>query len=163
MTITPPWGTFVDPLNDIVVKVRDHAESLGVFSRINGHEPKHAPVTGRSPDITCSVWIDGIRPARSGLSATSATLDLNVRLYTLMTREPQDAIDPTMVGACHRLMADYVNSFTLGSLARGVDVRAIEGKAMTMQAGYVEMDGKLFRTMTIVLPVTVNDLWPENP
>jgi hypothetical protein len=157
-------GTFTDPLNDVVNAVVSHAAASGLFGKVNGHEPKGPPVTGRNPDLTCAVWVDMIRPAMSsGLSATSVILDLNVRLFLPAFIEPPDAIDPTMLGACHRLMAAYVGDFTLGGTARTVDVRGMGGKTMSAAAGYVEMSGKLFRVMTITLPVIVNDLWTEAP
>lgn len=154
--------TFTDPLNTILARVISHADASGLFGKVQGAEPKSAPITGRSPDLFCAVWIQRIRPAmRGGLNSTSVVLEIMVRLYTKMTADPIEAIDPNMLGAAHRLMGAYVADFELGSTARHVDVRGAEGTQMTAEAGYAELDAIMFRILDITVPVVVNDAWPE--
>lgn len=145
----------------ILDAVITHALTSGYFERINGHEPKSAPGKG----LTAAVWADRIGPVApaSGLAATSARLVLNVRLYSPMLQEPQDAIDPTLVAAADALMAAYAGDFTLDGLVRNVDLLGAQGVPLEGQAGYLRADSTLYRVITITLPVIVNDAWSQSP
>lgn len=157
-------GTYVfeDPFNTVLQRVISHAAASGLFGKVQGAEPKSAPITGRSPDIFCAVWLQRVRPAmRSGSNSTSAVLEVMVRLYTKMTTDPIEQIDPNMLGAAHRLMGSYVGDFELGANARCVDIRGMEGTQMTAEAGYAELDTVMFRIVDITVPVIINDTWPE--
>lgn len=145
-------------IDAIIDAVASHASATGWFDRVNGHEPKNAPGNG----LTGAVWVEGVRPvASSGLASSSALLVLNVRLYTSMLQEPQDRIDPTMVKALSDLFAAYAGDFTLGGLVRHVDLRGADGIPLSAKAGYINQDQRMFRVITITLPVVVNDAWDE--
>jgi hypothetical protein len=145
----------VDAIMDAVVS---HAMASGYFDRVNQHEPKNAPGSG----LSAAVWVARVRPVlSSGLASTSAQIVFNVRLYTSMLQEPQDAIDPAMVHALSALFDAYAGDFTLGSEAREVDLFGSEGTPMQAEAGYLNQDNKLYRVMTITLPVVVNDAWDQ--
>src|SRR2546429_1429361 len=137
-----------------------HAMALGLFERANGHEPKNAPGNG----ITAAVWVDyiGPHPGQSGLATTSARLVLNVRIYTSMLAEPQDAIDPRVLAAVGVLMGEYSGDFDFGGAVESVDLLGRAGPPMSAQAGYLNQDGKLYRVMTITVPVIVNDVWSQS-
>lgn len=145
----------------IIDAVVSHALASGRFERVNGHEPRNPPGVG----ATAAVWVDLIEPARlnSGLNQTTARLVLNVRIYTSTLSEPQDAIDPAVIGAVSTLMAAYSGDFTLGGLVRNVDLLGQAGNPMAAQAGYLQQDGRLYRVMTISLPLIVNDVWGQAP
>ena len=145
-------------VDEIVDVVMSHALASGYFARVNGHEPKNAPGNG----LSAAVWADSIRSVQSsGLSSTSAAVVLNVRLYTSMLQEPQDAIDPAMLRAVSALFAAYSGDFTLGGNAREVDLLGSDGAPLQAKAGYLNQDQKLYRVMTITLPVIVNDAWDQ--
>ncbi len=146
-------------VNAIFAQVVSHPMTLGLFERVNGHEPKNAPGNG----LTAAVWLDRIAPApaASGLAATSAVLTFNVRLYTSMLAEPQDAIDPNLAAAAVLVMASYAGDYDLGGTVRNVDLLGQTGQAMSGQAGYLNQDSKLYRVITVVLPVIVNDAWDQ--
>lgn len=146
----------IDQVTDRVVS---HAMTLGVFERVNGHEPKSAPGNGTS----CAIWVDSIGPitGRSGLSSTSALFVVNDRVYSSMTQEPQDAIDPNITKAVGTLINAYSGDFTLGGLVRCVDLLGMSGRALGAQAGYLTQDGKLFRVMTVVVPIIINDVFDQ--
>lgn len=137
--------------------VQSHALASGYFERVNTHEPKNAPGRG----LSCAIWVDHIGPARSGLASTSVRLVFNVRLYTDMLQEPQDAIDPAVLTACAGLLEDYSGDFTLGGKVESVDLLGKGGVPLQAQAGYISQDGKLMRVMTITLPVISNDAWTQ--
>jgi hypothetical protein len=139
--------------------VVSHALALGRFDRVNGHEPKSAPPSG----LTAAVWVDRIAPvpAMSGMASTTGVLVLNARIYTTMLSEPQDAIDPAVLAAVVDLMGAYSGDFDLGGSVRNVDLLGQSGFALSAQAGYLNQDNKIFRVMTITLPLIVNDLWDQ--
>src|SRR3546814_17112169 len=86
---------------DLIDRIASHAMTTGLFDRVNQHEPKSKPGRG----LTCAVWIDRIEHARgrSGLTATDARVVFNVRVYTNMLQQPQDAIDPNVMNAVELL------------------------------------------------------------
>jgi hypothetical protein len=138
--------------------VASHASTTGLFDAVNGHEPKNAP----GGHLSCAVWIQSYSPVdTSGLASTSMRLEFNVRIYTSMLQEPVDAIDPEILDAVDLLLADYIGNFTLGGLIRDVDVRGADGNPLKVDAGYLSQDGKVYRVMTITLPLIINDLYAE--
>lgn len=147
-------------IQDILDAVVSHAQTTGYFDRVNSHEPKSAPGNG----LTCAVWVQAVEPARgtSGLSQTSVRLTLNVRLYSSMLQEPQDAIDPNMVMATDALMDNYSGEFLLGiDQVRSVDLLGYSGTPMRADAGYLSIDNRMMRVMTITVPLVLNDVWEQ--
>ncbi len=145
--------------NAILNAVASHALTLGLFERVNQHEPHSAPGSG----MTCAIWIDVLRadPRHSGLAVTSAHLVLRVRIYSSAIQEPADAIDPQIIDAVDQLWDAYIGDFTLGELVMEVDVLGAAGIRLEAQAGYITQDGKQMRVMTITLPILVSDVWEE--
>jgi hypothetical protein len=145
------------PILDSVVS---HAMTLGLFERVNQHEPKNAPGNG----LTCAVWVQYLGPVRggSGLAVTSGRLELQVRLFSHMMQEPQDAIDPALLDACAQLMGAYSGDFDLGGSVRAVDLLGQAGAPLEARAGYIEQDRKLFRVLDITVPILVNDVWGQS-
>jgi len=143
----------------VVDAVASHALASGEFDRVNMHEPKVAPGNG----ITCAVWCDRIVPVRmSGLNNTSVSLVFNLRLFTSMLAEPQDMIDPNLIGALDVLMAAFTGDYQLGGLVREVDIYGMHGVGLNAQAGYVTQDKRIYRVFTITLPLTINDVWSQS-
>lgn len=139
--------------------VVSHAAASGWFERVNSHEPKNAPGKG----LTAAVWVQsmGPVPTGSGLQATTGHVVFNVRVYSSMLQEPQDAIDPNMLAAVDALFAAYSGDFDLGGTVRCVDLLGQAGTPLSAQAGYLTIDNKIFRVMTVTLPVLVNDAWEQ--
>lgn len=145
-------GAFIDA-------VVSHAQSLGVFDQINAFEPKSAPGNG----LTCAVWQQSLGPARgrSSLTHTSVRMVMQVRIFTSMLTEPQDYIEPTMVSACDKLMNAYSGDFQLDGLISHIDLLGAYGTPMESLAGYVKVDTKMMRVITITLPLIINDAWEQ--
>lgn len=143
----------------ILQALESHAVRLGHLERVNRHEPKNAPGRG----LTAAIWVQRVAPAAtaSGLAVTSAVITANVRLYANMLAEPQDAVDPNLVAAADALMNAYSGDFTLGDRIRNVDLLGQFGEPLSAQAGYLEQDRKLFRVITITVPMVVNDVWEQ--
>ena len=147
---------------DIFDRLASHAMSLGLFDRVNQHEPKNKPGRG----LTCAMWIDRIEPARSrsGLNKTCARVVVNVRVYTNMLQTPQDAIDPSVMEATDKLFEAYTGDFQLGDEDRFIDVLGItQGHALDAQSGYINIDNMTYRVMTISVPVIVDNAWTQAP
>lgn len=144
----------------IVDAVVSHAAASGHFRKVQGHEPKNAP--GR--DLTCAVWVQGVRTSRSsGLAGVAVTLTLTVRLYSPMLEDPQDAIDPRLLRALDELCEAYAGDFTLGGRVRNVDLFGGEGQPLGATAGYLSQDNRTFRIYDVTLPMVINDRWEESP
>jgi hypothetical protein len=144
----------------LVNAIASHAAATGLFDVVNSHEPKNAP----NSHLSCAIWAQSLNPVlSSGLAAASARVEFRVRLYTAMLQEPADMIDPELLDAVDVLMADYIGNFTLGGIIRDVDVLGSDGAMLSVVAGYLSQDGKLFRIMDITLPLVINDLWTESP
>lgn len=108
------------------------------------------------------MWVNDVSPVRtSGLSSTSARVEMAVRVYTQAVTEPMDAIDPAVVGAVDVLCAAYNQDFTLGDLVRQIDIFGAYGIGLGARAGYLPLDGITYRVMTITVPLIVNDLWAQ--
>lgn len=138
-----------------------HAMRLGVFERVNQHEPKNAPGNG----LTCALFVSTIDPlpSTSGLRSSSGRVAFVARLYSSMTQEPQDMIDPNLVKATDLLMTAYSGNFTLTGLAMSIDLLGQSGMMLSARSGYLDIDRKIYRVMDVMIPVLVNDLWDQVP
>lgn len=142
----------------VMTQLVDLALVLGQFERVNAHEPKNAPGKG----LTCAIWADRIDPAlSSGLASTSIRVSFKARVYRSMITEPQDAIDPDMLAAVTGLYTSLHTDLDLSGLARIVDVLGSERDDMYAEAGYLDIGGRMFRVMTINIPVIFNDAFDQ--
>jgi len=147
----------------LVAAVESHAQGLGLFDAVNGHEPIGSAAPGNG--ITFAVWYDAIDPAPldSGLAAGSGLITMTGRLYTPANQQPYDAIDPAVWSATVKLMAALALDFDLGGLVRNIDLLGAFGPGLSAKAGYVTTtaDNTQLRVMTVTIPCIVNDLWPQ--
>lgn len=144
----------------LLSRIVSHALALGVFKQVNKHEPKSAPTQG----LTAAVWVDEIEPIRSGgLNSTSARVAFNFRIYLPMIQKPEDEADPRIAHALDLLMNAYSGDFQLGGNVRQVDLLGAYGQALSSRAGYISLDGKMYRVFTVTLPLIVNDVWEQVP
>lgn len=144
----------------IIDRLASHAKATGLFDRVNKHEPKNKPGRG----LTCAIWVDRIEHARgrSGLIATDARVVLNVRVYTNMLQEPQDAIDPNVMKATDILFEKYSGDFDLGDDSRTIDLLGMtQGHPLFSQSGYINIDNMVYRVITITVPVIVENAWTQ--
>lgn len=140
-------------------KLVSYATAAGLFESVNGHEPKSAPVNG----LSVAVWAQRIvpLPGVSGLASTTALVEFNLRIYQSMLSEPQDAIDPAVLGAVDTLCTAFSGDFDLGGNVRNVDLLGAYSAGLGAQAGYINIDKTIYRTMTLTVPLVVNDLWTQ--
>lgn len=144
----------------LIDAVASEVGATRLFDAVNGMEPKGAP-----PDtgLTAAVWVQNLAPmqAQSGLATTSMLFTISVRLYTSMIAEPQDMIDPLLMAAVDTLMAAYTGNFSLGGLIESIDLLGRASEGLRGEAGYVQIDSKMFRVFTITVPMIVNDVYTQ--
>lgn len=140
-----------------------HAQTLGIFDSVNGHEPRRAPGHG----LTFSIWLQTVRPfaARSGLAVTSAALIYNARVYIPVPADWNglEELDPHLSDATCALIASYSADFTLDGLVSYVDLLGSTGVQFGLggEAAYLEQDGTLYRVMTLVVPLVLMNVFTQ--
>lgn len=162
--MTSPTG-IASPVDTAALQdaLTSHAQALGIFDSVNGHEPRRAPGNG----LAYATWFQRVRPfaPQSGLAVTSAAMIWNGRLYRPV---PGDAsmlnmMDPYLADAACALIASYSADFTLDGLVSSVDLLGRTGVEFGLGAemGYLEQDGTLFRVATMTLPLIINDVFEQ--
>lgn len=143
-------------INDVISRIMSYALQSGRFDSVNGHEPKSAP----GHNVTFALWAQSIRPARlSGLAATSLLVLFQGRIYVPFTQMPFDMIDPNVMAATTDLLGAMSGDFDFGGAdnVREIDLLGANGVPLSAQAGYVEIDRRMYRIMTIAIPIVIND------
>ncbi|MEV7154911.1 hypothetical protein AB0N77_09830 [Streptomyces misionensis] len=137
-----------------------HAQSLGLFDQVLGHEPVSAPGSG----LIYALWVKRITPipARSGLDTMSVRLELAGRVYIPADTEPQDDVDVALTAAVDGLMNAYAGDFELGGSVANVDLLGMHGAPLAADFGYARFD-TTYRVATLTVPLIINDAWTEAP
>lgn len=137
-------------------QVRSRAKNLGIFpGGVISHDPESTPA-GR---LSCSIALGPVKPVTSsGLAAVSVQITLMIHIWSFAMQRPLDDIEPEVLGAVALMMGSLAGGFTLGGTVREIDLFE-----MHAEPGYVDFEGKEFRTMTITVPMTLNDCWTEAP
>lgn len=135
-----------------------HAQALGLFEQVLGHEPVSAPGSG----LTYAVWLGGIGPTqRSGLNSTSARVTFNGRVYLPADTEPMDDVDIVIGEAAASVIGAYSSDFTLGGSVRNVDLLGEGEEALRARLGYLQLGSTTYRVATLSIPTIVNDVWTQ--
>jgi hypothetical protein len=148
-------------LNALLDPVVSHGLALGVFDRVNMHEPESVPGIG----MTMACWLDAGTPvpAGSGLAATTMRIALVVRVFKNLLTEAPDTIDPAMMDAVSVLLDAYTGDFEFDGAVRAIDLLGMYGEPMSFRAGYLPQGDANFRVITIVVPLIVDDVWTQAP
>lgn len=146
-------------VNALMSAVESISMQTGLFRRVNLHEPKSAPGNG----LTNTIWLQSVEPLPdgSGLDSTSGYVIMTSRIYGNMLQKPEDDIDPRMLTAATTLIGQYSADFTLGGTVRNIDLTGSYGERLRGQAGYVQVDGAVYRTFDLTVPVIINDMWTQ--
>ena len=144
----------------ILSALQSHAQTLGVFDRVNGHESANAPGNG----LTCDFFWVGAVPfsGGSGLASTTVVVTFMARIY-LSTTQLSDDIDPQVLHATDELCRAYSADFELGGEVRNMDLLGQSGAQLGAQAGWLQVDATKYRTVDVTIPLVVNDLWDQAP
>lgn len=147
-------------VDQIIPALRDHAQQLGVFETVQGHEAKVSPGTG----VHCEIFGGGfgLVPSKSGLDSVSLRLTFRIRLRTSWLQQPADDVDSRLLKCLDPLMASYIAGFTLGGLVESLDILGAGGGGSVQgQFGYLDQGDGKYRTVEFQLPLLVDDLWTE--
>lgn len=147
-------------INQVIDKIMSYALASGRFDSVNGHEPKSAP----GNNIVFALWAQSLTPAKlSGLAATSLVVQFQGRIYVPFNQVPFDMIDPQVMAATTDLMGTLSGDFEFGAIAdvRYVDLLGANGTKLSAAAGYVEIDKRMYRIMTLVIPIVINDAFTQ--
>lgn len=135
-----------------------HAQALGLFGQVLGHEPVSAPGSG----LTFAVWLGDIGPTqRSGLNSTSARVVFNGRVYLPADTEPMDDVDIVIGEAAASVIGAYSSDFTLGGSVRNVDLLGEGEEALRARLGYLQLGSTTYRVATLAIPTIVNSVWTQ--
>lgn len=145
-----------DNVNALFAALESHALSLGIFRRVDTHEPENAPGEG----LSCSILLGPIAGdgAVSGQGSVSGTITFLIMVWSSMMQKPLDGIDPAVLTAVSTLLNAYSGDFTLGGSVRNIDLLHMHADPV-----YLEQEGKQFRVEQITLPIYINDLWVMSP
>lgn len=150
-----------DLFRDITESLQSKAMALGRFELVNGAEPKGAPGNG----LNAGIWVQDFRPAAefSGVASTSMVLTMAFRVYSDMLAEPDGRIDPNMMEAVGAFITAVSADFTLDGMSNvtAVDLLGSAGSGLGGQAGYVEIDRKMFRIFTVDIPIILSDVFDQ--
>lgn len=146
-------------IDAILDQVVSRACEVWDFSRVQAHEPKSAPGVG----LTLATFVQQFQPIAlaSGLDATSARMELVVRLYRPFVSQPEDLIDPDLAKAATAICLAYSGDFDLGGQVRDVDLLGQFGVGLGWRAGYQTIDRTVYRIVDITVPLILNDVFPQ--
>lgn len=136
-----------------------HGMECGVFSKVNGHEPKSAP--SLADQVNLALFTNTIRAASSGLASVSVRWEVSGRIFMNAFKEPADDLDPAIVSATSVYFSALTGDFSLGGLVRHIDIFGSDGEPLEATPGYMEQDNKVFRVMDLRIPIILNDVWDE--
>jgi hypothetical protein len=134
--------------------VQSAAAGLGLFQKVDTHEPENAPGTRLYCSITQGPF--GAEPAASGLAAVSGKVTLIIRVWSHAMQRPLNDIDPEVLAAVAALMNALAGGFSLGGTVRDVDLLAL-----TATPAWADFQGAQFRVMELPVPIIINDLFTE--
>lgn len=149
-------------LNAYRAAAMSHAQGLGLFEQVLGHQPVSPPGNG----LTYAMWAGPVRPvpSRSGLNVVSARLELRGQVFLPADSEPMDDVDVTVTDAVSKLMGAYCGDFTLGDLVGNIDLLGAHGEPLSSDMGYTKFGGgTTYRVATLTIPMIINAAWNEVP
>ncbi len=133
-----------------------HLQSLGIFDIVFRCEPKSAPGNGLTVAVyTGDSQSQGVTLVQSfsGLNTVVKRVVFSIRIHMPMLHEPIDDIEPDILGATELVIDSLSGDLDLGSDVTSIDLFGAYGTGMTGRPGYITIDSKIYRVMTLVIPV----------
>ena len=144
----------------VLVALLDHAKAIGSIEVARLGEFKSAPPKG----LTFAVWVQQLGPATTGhgLSTTAAVLQATARLHIPMLTKPEELVEVRITDAADAYLGRLSGAFTLGGLARNVDLLGEQGEPMVWKYGYITIDNIMFRIAALEIYIVFNDTWVQS-
>ncbi len=143
--------------------VASHLLSLGLFDRVGRHEPDNGPGNGLSATLVLDPAFLRPDPSRSGLPTTTVRLTLRCQIMLPTNYEPADQIDVLILEATAAVIGALHGDYKLGDRVRNVDVLGGSGPPVQADAGYLDIDGQVYRVAIVPIPLVINDVWEQTP
>ena len=140
----------------ILTKLAGIGKQTGLFVKVDKFEPRGQPGNG----VTLFLISGPMRAiTSSGLNNASLRWQIDGRLYTPMNSEPAAELDAVLTGAAAKYLEALCAQFTLGGLVRCIDVFGSDGEPLSATPGYLEQNDKVFRVVTLEIPLLINQQW----
>jgi hypothetical protein len=144
----------------ILKKLKSMAETVGVFKRVCGYEPRGQPGNG----LTLSLISGPLTTVgSSGLASASLRWQVDGMVYLPMNKDPPENIDILLTAAARKYLVVLCADFTLGGLVRCIDVHGWEGEKLNATPGYIDANDKLYRVCRLTIPLLINNVLALEP
>ena len=101
--------------------------------------------------------MSGVGQAELTLNAASEVHVVILRIYRNMLDETVN-VEMDISAAVSNVLDDLLGDYDLGSPIRAIDVQGIHGSAVSVDYGYLDFGGKMYRHADVTLPLIVNDV-----
>jgi hypothetical protein len=136
--------------------VQSHILSSGYAREIVSiGEPKQPPQGGDS-SFRFAIFMDNVEVVETTLNTSIEKITVAIRIYRNMLAEPVDRVELQMAEAVSELGSSLMGDFSLGDTIRNIDFGQYGG-GFTINWGYVELGGTMFRIADFTLPLIVDD------
>lgn len=140
----------------IMSKLATIGLASGLFVKVSKYEPRGQP----GNRVTLSLISGPLRPiTSSGLNNASLRWQIDGRVYMPMNTEPAGDLDVVLTAAAAKYMEALCGQFTLGGLIRCIDVFGSDGEPLSATPGYIDHNDKLYRVITLEIPLLINEQW----
>jgi len=134
--------------------VAGHLLASGYLRDVMIGEPKSPP---SGDQLTASVFLNSISVAEVTLGTTIESHVLTLRIFRNMLAEPTETMEKEFAKAISSILSDIIGEFDLGGSVRSIDVAGIYGSGISVNYGYLDLGGTMFRIADITLPLIVDD------
>lgn len=140
----------------ILAKLATIGKQSGLFVKVDKQEPRGQPPNG----VTLWLLSGPMRPiTSSGMNNVSLRWQIDGRVYLPLNYQPAEDIDPVITAAAAKYLEALCGQFTLGGLVRCIDVFGSDGEPLSATPAYVEQNDKIYRAVTLEIPLLINQQW----
>tara|TARA_R110000744_G_scaffold158398_1_gene274372 strand:- start:157 stop:612 length:456 start_codon:yes stop_codon:yes gene_type:complete len=134
--------------------IAGHLLASGYLQSVLIGEPK-SPPSGNQ--FAACVFLNSINVAQLTLGTTIESHVLTLRIYRNMLAEPTETMEKELAKMVSSVLADLIGEFDLGNSIRSIDVGGQYGAGVSVNYGYLDLGGTMFRIADITLPLIVDD------
>jgi len=142
-------------IKDTLIKLQTHLVKGGYVKHSMIGEPKAIPAA--SDDVVAAVYMQSVTVVR--IMADGATVEshvVTIRLFRDMLGEPKEDTEILLAEASSKIAENILGEFDLGGTIRNVDAAGANGTPWSIQWGYVDLGGVMFRVADMTVPMVVD-------